>query len=307
MKSFRLSLLEFGLVGPGQTPSQVLRAICDNAPRFEAMGFHRLWLAEHHESRFAFAVPELLIPSIAMRTNRMRVGTAGVLMQFHSPLRIAESFRMLEAQFPGRIDCGVASGVTASPEVREDLQAGFDLEAAIKSRQYADRVERLIALSRNTTRYAHPHYTGVSPEGQRSPPITLLGAASGRGNQILASRHGTAFCYSLVHGPHNAGPEICQEYRNAFEPSVERTHPHLSIAVSIVCARTNREAVERLTALRVTKPYVNTIVIGEPARCADKLREMAERFRSDEVVLIPMSAKPRDSVAGMELLAAEMA
>ncbi len=297
-----LSVLEFGYLGPNQDARLRLQAVVDHGPVFEAMGFHRYWLAEHHEAHFAFAVPELMIPAIAAKTSTIRLGTAGVLMQFHSPLRIAESFRMLEALYPDRIDCGVASGVTAHVEVRKDLYPDFDLDRAIRDRQYTQHVERLITLLRDEAHYDHRHYRSVSPARQASPAITLLGAARGKGNQILASRHGTAFCYSLAHGPSEQGPAICQRYRENFQASKTLQEPKLLIAATVICAETNAKAVEYLNYLKAMNQTVGTVIMGNPRLCRDKILQLCEQFQCHDFVIIPMYPKAHQVTEGMERL-----
>ena len=179
-KKIRLGVLDFGFVAPGQPSDAVIHQLCDNVQAYEDLGYDRFWLPEHHDSFFAYATPELLLPTLAERTSTIRLGTAGVLMQFHSPLRMVESFRMLEALYPGRIDLGIASGVTAVPAVRKDLCRDFDLQHALETRQYSQNVERLIALSRDEVDYKTPGIAEPSLRVSRAHPYIYWGQVLGR-------------------------------------------------------------------------------------------------------------------------------
>ena len=102
-KSFALSVLDLSPVSTGSTSAQALRNTVDLAQLADELGYTRYWLAEHHNARLiASSVPELMIAHVANATRRIRVGSGGVMLPNHSPLHIAEEFRVLEALHPGR-------------------------------------------------------------------------------------------------------------------------------------------------------------------------------------------------------------
>jgi luciferase family oxidoreductase group 1 len=107
-KSYALSVLDLSPVSTGSTSAQALRNTVDLAQLADELGYTRYWLAEHHNTRLiASSVPELMIGHVANATKRIRVGSGGVMLPNHSPLHIAEAFRVLEALHPGRIDLGL--------------------------------------------------------------------------------------------------------------------------------------------------------------------------------------------------------
>jgi luciferase family oxidoreductase group 1 len=106
--TLRLGVLDQSPVVGGHTPAQAVAETVRLAQLAEELGYHRYWLAEHHAiAALADPCPEILLASVAGATSRMRVGTGGVLLPYYSPLKVAETFRMLEALHPGRIDLGV--------------------------------------------------------------------------------------------------------------------------------------------------------------------------------------------------------
>jgi luciferase family oxidoreductase group 1 len=102
-----LSVLDLSVVTTGTKPSQSLRNI-DLAQHADRLGYTRYWLAEHHSlASVASPAPEIMIGQIAAATQRIRVGSGGVMLPNHAPIMVAERFKMLEALFPGRIDLGL--------------------------------------------------------------------------------------------------------------------------------------------------------------------------------------------------------
>src|ERR1700759_4899578 len=120
-----LGVLDQSPISPGGTAAQALRETLELARRCDRLGYSRYWLAEHPHSRsFASAAPEILIGRIAAETSRLRVGSGGILLQHYSPLKVAESFRLLEALYPGRIDLGIGRSSGAEPHIKKTLQQG---------------------------------------------------------------------------------------------------------------------------------------------------------------------------------------
>jgi luciferase family oxidoreductase group 1 len=299
----QLSLLDFGFVPPGSNAAAVLRQVVASAPLVESLGYSRFWLAEHHESHFCYACPEILIPQVAAMTSHIRVGSAGVLLHFHSPLKIAETFRILEALYPGRIDLGIASGITGNEEIRRRLRHGFDLAQALESRLYTSQVEELFGWCRNTIPRLEKAYREVTPVGQASPPILLLGGGKGKGNMVMAARHGTSFCYSLSHGPSETGPAIVEQYRQEFQLSVQLSSPHAMISGSIICAETNAEALAMQNYFLALDKGLKASVIGRPERCRDRIAELLDLYQCDEFVLMPMASDEASKIRAYEMLA----
>jgi luciferase family oxidoreductase group 1 len=104
----RLSVLDQSTIVTGRSPDSSIRESLQLAQHCEALGYHRYWCAEHHNSDSqAGTAPEILIAAIAATTRHIRIGSAGVMLPHYAPLKVAEQFRVLEAIAPGRIDLGL--------------------------------------------------------------------------------------------------------------------------------------------------------------------------------------------------------
>src|SRR2546422_8410306 len=103
-----LSVLDQSPVRSGGTPADAIHESLELAELADRLGYHRYWLAEHHSTPgLGGSSPEVLIGQVAARTSRIRVGAGGVMLQHASALKVAETFRVLETLFPGRIDLGI--------------------------------------------------------------------------------------------------------------------------------------------------------------------------------------------------------
>src|SRR5262245_53513616 len=118
-----LSVLELAPVGTGQTSTDALRAATELAQRVEDLGYHRFWVAEHHNMPgVASTSPGVLIAHVAAATRSLRVGSGGVMLPNHAPLVVAEQFAMLEALHPGRIDLGIGRAPGTDPKTAAALR-----------------------------------------------------------------------------------------------------------------------------------------------------------------------------------------
>ena len=126
----KLSIVDLGTVAPGTTETDALADALATARHAEALGFHRVWFAEHHLSRSgASHHPELLIAAAGIMSSSIRLGSGAVLMNHYSPFKVAEMFQQLEALAPGRIDLGMGRA-TAGPVLDAALQQRFDADHA---------------------------------------------------------------------------------------------------------------------------------------------------------------------------------
>src|SRR6266550_2016017 len=121
--ALRLSVLDQSPVPEGSTGADALRNTLDLACFSEELGYHRYWVAEHHGGpMLASASPEVLISAIGSETSRIRVGSGGVMLPHYSPLKVAETFSVLSALFPGRIDLGLGRAPGTDPMTTFALQ-----------------------------------------------------------------------------------------------------------------------------------------------------------------------------------------
>ncbi|MGB9096882.1 MsnO8 family LLM class oxidoreductase [Erwinia sp.] len=139
--AYRLSLLDKSPVAPGETPGAALQRTLKLAQQAEAWGYHRFWLAEHHNtSSLASPSPEVLIAWIIAQTRHIRVGSGGVMLQHYSPYKVAENFNLLASLAPGRIDLGVGKAPGGLPLSTHALQQGIHAD---EKGSFADQVSLL--------------------------------------------------------------------------------------------------------------------------------------------------------------------
>jgi luciferase family oxidoreductase group 1 len=297
----RLGVLDLCKRGPGLPPHQVLRESLELAGVVDELGYTRYWVAEHHTADAAQSSPEVLIPLIAERTPRLRVGAGAILLPYYSPIKVAEVFLALEALFPGRIDLGVARGPgvvahagaralvdghedeLAEPEFRRKLA---DLQAYLERRAPAD-----------------PALSGVAahPLDVSAPALWVLG--TGPGSAALAVAHGTRYGVSLFFP--NVDPDdatLLDYYRAEFVPRHDLTAPRAVLAVSALCAATDAAARAMDTEL-IARGYHPSNVVGTPGRCRERLWELAERHGVDEILVATWPVHFEARLRTYELLA----
>ena len=106
--SMRVSILDQSPVINGHSPREAVKETVKLAQLADKLGYTRYWLAEHHNMKgLADPCPEILLSAIGAETKNIRIGTGGILLPYYSPLKVAETFRMLEALYPNRIDLGI--------------------------------------------------------------------------------------------------------------------------------------------------------------------------------------------------------
>lgn len=288
-----LGILDFCDVHPNQTDIYSLSSTIELARHADALGYSRYWLAEHHEWGTAHASPELLIPVIAGLTQKIRVGTAGVLLSFYSPLKVADNFKLLELLFSERIDLGIARGLT-DESISQALLGG---KTKYKDYSvYQEKVDNLIAYLHNQGKIPAKPYSANSPE------VWVLG--SGNSSMPLAAQNGVAYSHSLLHSGFDGNPLILQEYRETFQAkSGQMLAPKYNIAIAGICAETETDV------QRLLKPSQDDCIVasvtGTPSQCKKKLQELQERYEVDEIIFMDLCRKFEDRVRSYELLAAE--
>ena len=327
--SISLSVLDLAPIGSGFTTSEALQQTTQLAQRAEQLGYTRLWLAEHHGmSSIASSSPEVLIAHVASATQRIRVGSGGIMLPNHAPLRIAEAFHTLEALHPGRIDLGIGRAPGTDPATSSALRP-FDPE------HFPSQMQELIGLSQRSLPEDHPfHSVRVVPDDVTLPPIWLLGSsgASARFAGELGLGYGFASHFSHV------SPEpALQSYREHFKPSKAFPKPHVILALAAVCAETEEEAQYHaqtmdLVSVRLHQrqdgriptpeeaaayPYTEAerviinsrrglLHVGTPQKLKETIEDIAQKTRADEIMISSTIHDPQARIRSYELLAEEL-
>jgi luciferase family oxidoreductase group 1 len=234
----RISLLDLSPISSGSTASQALQNTLDLARHAESLGLHRFWLAEHHNAAaVASSTPEVMIVAVAAATSRIRVGSGGIMLPNHSPLKVAETFRVLAALHPDRIDLGVGRAAGTDPKTALALRQSPSLVGAEAFPEQLD--ELMTYLTRDPDPGARFGPIKAVPVGVPAPPLFLLG--SGNEGARLAARLGLGFAYAHHLSPDGVAAAM-RTYRDEFRPSRWWDGPRSILAVSVLCAANDDEA-----------------------------------------------------------------
>jgi len=228
-----LSVLDLATVASGSTPARALRETTAMAVEAERLGYHRLWVAEHHAMpAVASSAPAVLIAHLASATSTIRVGSGGVMLPNHAPIVIAEQFATLEALHPGRIDLGLGR----APGTDHVTARALRRSAELTSNTFPDDVVELInyLLPRETATHPAP-----VPGRGYLPEVWLLGSSTFSAQ--LAAQLGLPFSFAYHFAPAMMDQAL-EIYRATFRPSVLLERPHVMVAVSVLCAPTEDEA-----------------------------------------------------------------
>ncbi|MGW0506828.1 LLM class flavin-dependent oxidoreductase [Micromonospora sp. NPDC003241] len=227
----QLSILDQSMIPEGSTPTQALHHTLDLARAADALGYHRYWLAEHHATpSFASPSPEVMVARLSGETSGIRIGSGGVLLPYYSPFKVAETFRVLQALAPGRVDLGIGRGAGASSRDARLLNPHLYTSSDDAFGEQVDAVRAFLG--------APGDQGGIMPSVDGTPQVWLLGASPP--SAALAGRLGLP--YSFAHfGRPELVTEAVQTYRRHFDPRTGGT-PRVMVGIGVYCAPTREEA-----------------------------------------------------------------
>ena len=235
----RLSVLDQSTIVTGRAPAESIRESLALARHAEALGYARYWVAEHHNSAsIAGTAPEVLLAALAVTTQRIRLGSAGVMLPHYSALKVAEQFRVLDALAPGRIDLGLGRAPGSDGRTAFALNPLSETAAA----EFPAQIRDLTAWVRGESLVAgHPFHDIVAqPQGATSPEIWLLGSST-YGAQV-AAYFGLPFCFAHFITDGHGTEEALAAYRDQFRPSARHPAPHAALCVWALAAATAADA-----------------------------------------------------------------
>ena len=284
----------------------------------DELGYHRYWLAEHHAiAALADPCPEVLLARLGAETKRMRVGTGGVLLPYYSAFRTAESFRMLEALYPGRIDLGIGRAPGGDARTAQAVAGGGFPDAA----RFPEQVLELKSLLEGSHRPVR-----LQPEVDTAPQIWLLGSSDYSG--ALAAQLGLSFAFAHFINP-RGGELVTRAYKENFRGD----KPRAIVCTFAIVAETDEEA-ERLAApidLRRLHMALNSdspvpthaeaarhrysedeqryvlsqrarAVIGGVDKAVKELKGLVERYAADELMVLTITGDYASRRRSYELL-----
>ena len=283
MSALRLSVLDQSPVPAGSTPADALNNSLDLAKHVDRLGYTRLWYSEHHAMQMlACTAPEILIARAAAATERIRVGSGGVMLPHYSAFKVAEVFRTLHAMFPGRIDLGIGRApgggqlesyalrrVRGGPQPDDFPQQLAELQAYLHP-------ERFQEIGPD-----HPFRNVlVSPAAPGAPDLWLLG--SSMWSAVTAANEGLPYAYAHFFSAAGTRQAI-EYYQRNFQPSrfsddgMSRQKPEATLAIGVICAPTQEEADHLHASVRLLQRRIRLGDRRPVATPEDALRELAAR------------------------------
>ncbi len=326
----KLSVLDQSPIHDGKNEREGLIDTIKLAQECEKWGYHRYWLAEHHNTPgYASSNPEIMINSVASQTSTIRVGSGGVMLNHYNSFKVAETFNTLEALYENRIDVGIGRASGASYETSRALYTQGRSE-------YPEKAYELIGYLNQNLPSTHPFSdVPLTPAGISAPPVYLLG--SSQGSSELAGILGAGFVLALFIGTHDRNPQIIQEYKRTFQATNVLKEPKAILAVACIVASSKEEAkfiasthvfwklqtftknyrdpfqnpkdlVETINNLSYEdKQYyvktMNSMVLGTADECKNEIESLAKEYDVDEVMIVNVSYSFEDRKNSYELLA----
>jgi luciferase family oxidoreductase group 1 len=245
-----LSVLDQSTIVTGRAPGTSIRESIRLAQHCENLGYARYWCAEHHNSDSqAGTAPEILIAAIAATTQRIRVGSAGVMLPHYSALKVAEQFRVLDAIAPGRIDMGLGRAPGSDGRTAFALNPRADTAAD----EFPATVRDLIAWSNGEKLVeGHPfREVRAQPMGTTRPEVWILGS-SDFGGQV-AAYFGLPFCFAHFITEGRGANQAFNLYREGYRPSASHPSPHGALCVWAVAAETEAEAARLFSSREISR------------------------------------------------------
>ncbi len=328
-----LSALDLVPLASGSTSHTALVAAVEIARTVERLGFRRLWYAEHHNMPgIATTTPEILIAHVGQVTSRLRLGAGGVMLPNHSSLKVAESYRLLEALHPGRIDLGIGRAPGTDPLTALALRRSRNAPLAD---DFLTQLAELSGFGEGSLPPSHPFAKiRAMPDDVPLPPIWLLGSSDYSAN--VAAELGLGFAFAGHFSP-DAPERAMRLYRERFQPGA-LAKPHAILALSVFCADTEDQA-ERMASsvllsfaqLRAGRPgrmpspeqalahvytpeeqttvaqFRRLQILGTPERVRAAIERVVENTAADEVMLATHAYDSAARVRSYELVAAAFA
>jgi luciferase family oxidoreductase group 1 len=274
-----VSVLDLAPVVTGASTAVALRNTLELARHVERLGYHRYWVAEHHNMPgIASSSPAVLIGHIADATSRIRVGSGGVMLPNHTPLVVAEQFGMLEALHEGRIDLGIGRAPGTDPATARALRRS---PGPLSADDFPDQLLDLVSFFTGSFPEEHPLRTiRAVPAAGNIPSIWLLGS-SGFSAQV-AGMLGLPFAFAHHFSAANTLPAL-ELYRSSFRPSEALDRPYALVAVSVICADTADRAQELARPSRLSFVRLRT---GQPSTLPTPEEAAAHEFTPEEELLL---------------------
>ncbi|MFF2910732.1 LLM class flavin-dependent oxidoreductase [Paenibacillus sp. NPDC057934] len=326
----QLSILDQSPVAEQQTQAEALQNTIKLAQEADKLGYTRFWVSEHHNTpSLTGSSPEVLVSHLAAKTERIRIGSGGIMLPHYSAYKVAENFNVLEALAPGRIDMGIGRAPGGAPLSTLALQDG----QARNNKHFPVQVDELLAYTHGELPEGH-RFQGLhaTPRLTNHPHIWMLGSSSYTAE--LAAEKGLPFSFAHFINAYD-GRAAVKYYMDHFKPSLYYPKPKVVVSIQAVTAATDEQAEELAqstdwaviliesgvtlqgipslaTASQLPKePGLlerirenrNRVLVGSPATIKAQLEELQATYSVDEFMLVSLTPDYEQKIEGYRLLA----
>ncbi|HIW38102.1 MAG TPA: LLM class flavin-dependent oxidoreductase [Candidatus Jeotgalicoccus stercoravium] len=334
MKLVKINVLDYAVIDENQKAEDALKETVRLAQKAEALGYHRFWMAEHHDVyAFQSSSPEMMMMHLLGQTKSIKLGSGGVMIPHYSALKIAENFRMMENLYPGRIDLGIGNN-SGTPQVKEAMHTE---DTPLPYKTHISDIKKFVTNEDDPDH--HLNHVTANPTGDSNPEMWVL--STSMKSAKMAGQLGIGYVFGLF--PYassdktDLGKRSLKIYRENFTPSKVMSKPGTMIAPFVVVHDTNEEAYELAEALDVwllgknnfsefksfpsvetarkynyTKEDVEKIksnrtrmVVGDAKSVKEQLMALVDKIEPDELMLIPLMPGAENRHRALELIAKE--
>ena len=274
--TLKLSILDLSPLYDSETAAEAFQHTIELARKAEAWGYHRFWVSEHHGSdRVVGSSPEVLISHLLAKTERIRVGSGGVMLQHYSPYKVVENFNVLASLAPGRVDLGIGRGPGGMPQSTRALQQG----SGNTGRSLSDKLVELEQLLHNRIATDNPlHGLRASPKPPEPAELFLLGTSPASAELAADMAIPYVFAYFL-----NSDDAMMRDavaaYRVRFAATDAR--PRVMLALPVIVADTDAEAsahAAEVTVVRIRLQSGRTLTVGNLEGAEEFGRQAGEAY-----------------------------
>ncbi|WP_322923178.1 MsnO8 family LLM class oxidoreductase [Paenibacillus campi] len=281
-----LGILDMSPLLEQASPEEGLERSVQLAIAAERWGYERFWLSEHHDiDGLACTAPEVLIAHIGVRTSSIRLGAGAVLLPHYSAMKVAETFRMLSALYPDRIDLGIGRAPGGSAHAAIGLSGNYLAHVA----EMPTRVRDLRSLLEDCYTVEGTAVL-ARPLAAYTPQLWLLG--TNRKSATLAAEHGAGYVFGHFMSTSDGQAAIAQ-YREQFQPSRSQTDARVILAVKVITAATEQRAEQLYDGWKRSPAGLAAIgeempepIVGGPHTLSARINKLLHEYDADELLLI---------------------
>jgi luciferase family oxidoreductase group 1 len=329
MSKITISVLDQSQVSRNESAAQALANSGQLVQLADQLGFERYWVSEHHNFKLvAGTAPEVLIPYLAGKSEKIKVGSGGIMLPNHSALKVSENFGLLSTLFPGRIDLGIGrapGGDRFSAQLlnpsntfseKDFYQQLVDVQAFLRNETPADSVQEKVK--------AYPH-------AEVLPEMWIL--TSSGGSAQFAAHFGMALSFAHFINP-QGGPEVVAIYRDSFRPSKELAEPKVNVGIFAFCSEDPEKVKDWITEFDYRMLHIEMgatgdlptleeikamnysmqqrariaynrgrFIAGTPQEMKNRLQQLADDYSVDEIMIATMAENFEDRKHSYELIA----